>query len=167
MKQHKAEFSWQNYILWMNYPFKVMAKLAHLLRRWWAMGLLITTPPSSLRISSKARRQFTTTTGSGSLRRAYSSFTILPSKRHKCVHLADIYIQRNLIQMLYCTLIMQKHKLDPYRKAIQRHWGYKHTEYLGKTGNTTVLFGWTIMVIIKQGFPGRNVLFSYGGVTYC
>lgn len=45
------------------------------------MGLLIATPPSSFRISSRARRQFTITTGSGSLSRLYSSFTTAASGR--------------------------------------------------------------------------------------
>lgn len=43
------------------------------------MGLLIATPPSVFRSSSRARRQLTITTGSGSLSRLYSSFTTAAS----------------------------------------------------------------------------------------
>jgi len=49
------------------------------------MGLLMTTPPSFFKISSKALRQFTTTIGSWSRSRLYSSFTNAPSaKKQRC-----------------------------------------------------------------------------------
>lgn len=50
------------------------------------MDLLMATPPSSLRISSSARRQLTITTGSESLSRLYSSFTTVASAgaEHSC-----------------------------------------------------------------------------------
>lgn len=45
------------------------------------MGLLMTTPPSFFKISSKALRQFTTTIGSWSRSRLYNSFTNAPSAK--------------------------------------------------------------------------------------
>lgn len=54
------------------------------------MGLLMTTPPSFFRISSKALRQFTTTMGSWSRSKLYSSFTNAPSAKK----------QRSLYQIL-------------------------------------------------------------------
>lgn len=54
------------------------------------MGLLMTTPPSFFKISSKALRQFTTTMGSWSRSKLYSSFTNAPSAKK----------QRSLYQIL-------------------------------------------------------------------
>lgn len=48
-------------------------------KRWWAIGLLMTTPPSCFRISSRDLRQFTTTMGSWSRSKLYNSFTRAPS----------------------------------------------------------------------------------------
>ena len=61
------------------------------------MGLLMTTPPSFFKISSRALRQFTTTIGSRSRSKLYSSFTNAPSAKK----------QRSLYQILStrCNLI--------------------------------------------------------------
>lgn len=50
-------------------------------KRWWAIGLLMTTPPSCFRISSRDLRQFTTTIGSWSRSKLYNSFTRAPSMK--------------------------------------------------------------------------------------
>ena len=52
-------------------------------KRWWAMGLLMTTPPSCFRISSRDLRQFTTTIGSWSRSKLYNSFTRAPSTKEQ------------------------------------------------------------------------------------